>query len=459
MDNESADRFVPKDINVYTWNNKQEGKDQYARFVSDFTSSIKHLRYLLEPGAVQRRLGDHPGPQPVQVALRREWKEDMRDYQRKVNKVDEHFATALGTLENSFFFETTPRHIIRTATEQPPLGVPVEQWTYQMKFEAAWEALRLEYQPSTAVDLSQLREQIFALNDQGPGGFDTFRSEFHRLHAEILATRVPDAILPRELNGIVREGIKNQTVWGLIGYRLYEADPNAPWERTFEAVANLLTSFRSKGMDPYGENKSGPILGYQAVGANLVAANAAEATARPMKRPTPSRDQGGRYRKAQRTTSSDPAYQGKPQWPSSQTGVRRDPTPAPSRPAEVKCSRCWNSTEHSYRECSATKCVCGNHLSQGQVVCFNYDAHPATAKFKNGLPRSVSIALEAYRKGKAAAGATSGGSHSGDKSKNTPGAKAKGRGGKKNTRAFVASIVADELARRGASDESLDHSA
>ena len=78
MDNESADRFVPKDINVYTWNNKQEGKDQYARFVSDFTSSIKHLRYLLEPGAVQRRLGDHPGPQPVQVALRREWKEDMR---------------------------------------------------------------------------------------------------------------------------------------------------------------------------------------------------------------------------------------------------------------------------------------------------------------------------------------------------------------------------------------------
>ena len=62
----------------------------------------------------------------------------------------------------------------------------------------------------------------------------------------------------------------------MVGYRLYEADPNAPWERTFEAVANLLTSFRSKGMDPYGENKSGPLLGHQAVGANLVAANAAD---------------------------------------------------------------------------------------------------------------------------------------------------------------------------------------
>ena len=459
MDSESADRFVPKDFPIYTWNNKQDGKDQYARFASEFISSIKHLRYLLEPGAVERRLGEHPGPQPAQAALRKEWKEEMRDYKRKVDKIDEHFSTALGTLENSFHFGTAPRHIIAKAINNPPPGLPVNQWNYQRKFEAAWEALRAEYQPSTPVDLSQLREQIFALDDQGPGGFDTFRSEFHRLHAEILATRVPDAILPRELNGIVREGIKNQTVWGLVGYRLYEADPNAPWERTFEAVANLLTSFRSKGMDPYGENKSGPLLGYQAVGANLVAANAAEAVATPAKRPAPLRDQGGRYQKAQRTASAETAHQGKPQWPSSKTGVRRDPTPAAPRPAEVKCSRCWNSTEHSYRECSETKCVCGKPLTQGQIVCFNYDAHPATAKFKNGLPRSVSIALEAYRKGKAAAGATSGGSPSGDKSKYIPGTKGKGKGGKKNTRAFVASIVADELARRGVSDESLDHSA
>ena len=459
MDNESADRFVPKDLPVYTWNNKQEGKDQYARFVKEFTSGIKHLRYLLEPGAVQRRLGDHPGPQPVQVAQRREWKEDMRRYEARVMKIDEHFATALGTLENCFSFASSPRHIIEKAIDNLPPGLPVEQWTYQRKFEAAWEALRAEYQPSSAVDLSQLREQIFALNDQGPGGFDTFRSEFHRLHAEILATRVPDAILPRELNGIVREGLKNQTVWGLVGYRLYEADPNAPWERTFDAVANLLTSFRSKGMDPYGENKSGPMLGYQAVGANLVAANAADAVASSGKRPAPPRDRGGRHQKAQRTASAETVNQGKPQWSSSQAAVRKDLTPAAHRPGEVKCSRCWNSAEHSYRDCSETKCVCGKPLTQGQVVCFNYDAHPATAKFKNGLPRSVSIALEAYRKGKAAAGATSGGSPSGDKSKYIPGTKGKGKGGKKNTRAFVASIVADELARRGVSDESLDHSA
>ena len=33
-----------------------------------------------------------------------------------------------------------------------------------------------------------------ALSDQVPGGFDHFKSEFHRLHTEILATQVPDAI-------------------------------------------------------------------------------------------------------------------------------------------------------------------------------------------------------------------------------------------------------------------------
>ena len=93
MDQDASDRFVPKDLLVYSWHNKQEGKDQYARFVKEFISSIKHLRYLLEPGAVQRRLGEHPGPQPQQAALRRDWKEDMRRYEAKLIKIDEHFVS------------------------------------------------------------------------------------------------------------------------------------------------------------------------------------------------------------------------------------------------------------------------------------------------------------------------------------------------------------------------------
>ena len=88
-----------------------------------------------------------------------------------------HFTTAISALENS------PRHIIDAAMESPTEGLPVDQ----LKFQAAWEALRLEYQPSTVVDLSQLKDRIRALNDQGPGGFDHFKSEFLHLHTEYLA--------------------------------------------------------------------------------------------------------------------------------------------------------------------------------------------------------------------------------------------------------------------------------
>ena len=95
----------------------------------------------------------------------------MIRYEGKFAKVEEHFAAALSALE-SFAFATSPRHIIDVTTENPPAGVPVVQWSYQLKFPAAWEALQLEYQPSTVVDLSQLKDQILSLNDQMPRGFD-----------------------------------------------------------------------------------------------------------------------------------------------------------------------------------------------------------------------------------------------------------------------------------------------
>ena len=167
----------------------------------EFTSAIKHLLYLLEPGAVQRRLGEHPGSEPQQAALRREWREDMLTQDRRA------FCNCSGARESSFVYGSSPRHIIEKAIQNPPPDVPDAEWTYQRKFEDCWEALRVEYQPSTAVDLSQLRDQIFALNDEGPGGFYQFQSDFHRLHTEIMATGGPGAIESRELNGIVRENL------------------------------------------------------------------------------------------------------------------------------------------------------------------------------------------------------------------------------------------------------------
>ena len=44
---------------------------------------------------------------------------------------------------------------------------------------------------------------VAALNDQLPDGFITFRADFYRLHAEIVATRVPNGIRDIELNETV----------------------------------------------------------------------------------------------------------------------------------------------------------------------------------------------------------------------------------------------------------------
>ena len=98
-----------------------------------------------------------------------------------------------------------------------------------------------------------------------------------------------------------------------------------PSEQTFEAISALLTSFRQKGMDPYGENKSGPIIGHQSVAANVAGANAADRRPNHQnKRSAPTRDQGGRFQKSQRTTITETTNQGKQQWTSSQTTTTSD---------------------------------------------------------------------------------------------------------------------------------------
>ena len=78
MEDQSDERANLKDLPLYVWHNKQEGKEEYAKFAKQFKLALKHLRYLLEPGAVQRRLGPDPGPAPQQAALRREWREDKK---------------------------------------------------------------------------------------------------------------------------------------------------------------------------------------------------------------------------------------------------------------------------------------------------------------------------------------------------------------------------------------------
>lgn len=431
-----------KNVSVYHWHNKTEGKEQYARFKKEFIATLKHLRYLLEPGGVQLRLGPEPGPPPAQAALRKEWREDKFRYDTKKEKIDEHFAKALGALESSFAFATTPRHIIDKVLETPPEGVLPETWTYRQKFEACWEALRVEFQPSNATDLSALREQIFKLTDEGPGGFDTFRAEFHRLMTEILATGAEDAITPRELNGIVREGIKNPTIWTLVCHQIYANDQNAPWDVTFEAISRALTSYRLKNIDPYNQAKSGITIGTAPASANAASLfpDGGDQSKLFSKRPHQQRREyeGRPFKKARQARGVQKLDLGRT--------VKRDDR---ASSAPQKCTRCWTDTNnHSFKTCNSQRCACGATLNKGQSLCFEYDNHPKHLKFPDDkVPKSFADLLEAFKRGKAIACTSSDHKSTGDSATRGKGQRRAGA---------LAAQVAEELVRRGITGESLD---
>ena len=446
MDHDDGARSSTKEIPVYSWHNKQEGKEEYAKFSKEFSIHIKQLRYLLDPAAVTRRLGPAPAPNPpANAVLRKEWREDRIRYENRLIKIDSDFAEALSALERSFLFASPPRHIIDKTIENRPADVEDVDWNYERKFRACWEALRAEYQPSTAVDLSQLRDQIFALSDQAPGGFDTFRSEFHRLHAEIVATRVPEGIRDSELNGIVRDGIRNPVVWAFICHPIYSANPNAPWSATFDAVSTLLTSFRQKGMDPYADTQSAPLTGH-----TLASANAAST-------PNPSgrRSELGKRQLSTPRDSTHKFQRGHQKSVKFAPRTSENPKKEEGR-SPKKCTRCWNVSNHDYRSCQETRCACGKPLANGQLICFNYDNHPPSAQFPEKIPPALASVLDAYKRGKAA-NAPSGISSSQPPNK-TRSQPPRGNNSKKSAKAMAAHLL-QELTRQGVVGSNLDSSA
>ena len=422
---------------VYIWNTKEDGKREYAKFTKEFTSTACKLRYILEPGGVESMMGSHPGPRPLRSIQYKEWSVDKREYEKTARKVQEDCAAALSLLEKCFPYGTTPAHIIDKTCKTVPTGLPLSKWTYRKKFNACWEALRVEYQPSTSTDLKQLKEQISKLTDEGKGGFDHFRAEFHRLHAEIMATGVSDAITDRELNEIVRDGIKNKLIWMNICDRIYSADTNAPWEATFQAVANALTSYRQKDIDPYAEVSNSPTLG----AVHLTANNA-------IVPPQPTFNK--RQSNFRNESDGRPNKMHKP-FHSSIASERQHRENHPSHASTPRvCTRCWKPG-HGHKTCSSTECACGTSLSPGQLICFNYDAHPTTMRFRGRIPNFLSDALESHKRCSSANMAKSGGPTFQRQKKTWP-------HDKKRSISALAAEVIEELARRGFTDESEEES-
>ena len=394
------DKISMKDVKTYHWATKEEGKTQYPKFVKDFQAILKGSRFVVEEGGIDRYLGPELGRRPGNVDDRPEWLARYNKRLEKSDKIEIYCASALGALEQSFPYGTTPRSVIDKATEKPA-DVALADWTFRRRFEAAWQALKTEYQPATSVDLKQLRDQINKLDDQGPGGFETFQSEFHRLHAEILATGVADAITDRELNEIVRDGMKNPFMWTNVCYPIYkDRDNRAPWRETFAAVATALTSFRQKGFDPYADAKTGPTIGATVVSANSANTFTPNQGQFNKKRSANyPRDNSGRFQKQAKTYSTP-----SPGAPASGVNVNCNfnPPSGTSSPEETprRCTRCWRPESHSYKVCDEIKCACGGYLKPGQIVCANYDNHSPEMKFMRKIPPFIETALQALKKTK-----------------------------------------------------------
>ena len=403
------DKISTRDIPVYEWPTIEKGKAQYPKFAMDFQGTLKGLRIVVEAGGIDRFLGTPPGRRPIDKADRPEWLAKTTAYQNRKEKIEMYCATALGILEKSFAYGTTPLNIIRKAAECPA-DKNLSDWTYRLRFEACWKALKEEYQPSTIVDLKQLKDQIMKLNDQGPGGFDAFKAEFHRLHAEIMATGVTDAVTERELNDIVREGIKNPFVWVNICYNLYKNDLNAPWAKTFDAITTALTSFRQKGFDPYGESKSGPIAISTPVAANAATTFPSKSDHGSNKRPVNlTKDDFGRINKKPKPNHAAPSSFTPWVGSSNSHGNGNFNPPSTQRSqgeTPARCTRCWQPNSHSFKTCAEAKCACGEKLFPGQVICANYDNHPTHMKFLRKMPSFIQTALQSIKKSKSRAGGT-----------------------------------------------------
>ena len=237
-----------------------------------------------------------------------------------------------------------------------------------------------------------------------------------------------------------------------MAYRIYSDDANAPWEATFEAVLKFLTFNRQKGIDPYGEAHGGPLVGHTSVPANSAQFGEEFKGSAAKRSMTPSRDGNGRFHKSQKTSSTE-TYSHSKHTSSTSHSI---PTPDKSKPRnEAVCTRCWKTnTEHNFRNCPETKCLCGQPLVADQPICFKYDNHPANAKFTDSVPKALARILEAYKRGAAGAASPSGRATPQNKAKPMT-TRSKSR---KGARAMAAS-VAEELARRGITGENLNREA
>ena len=144
MDEEN--KISLKDIPSYHSPTKEEGKEQYAKFSKDFSGKLKNLRFLLEPGGIERFLGREPGRRPAAAGPdRQEWVTRSMAYENKQDKLEMHAATALSPMELRPAISSTRQ--LKPPDDVPPQSTPLSRMLgsatnristiYFRRFEAA----------------------------------------------------------------------------------------------------------------------------------------------------------------------------------------------------------------------------------------------------------------------------------------------------------------------------------
>jgi len=210
---------------------------------------------------------------------------------------------------------------LEAAIAQRPANTAAEDWTPILQLEAGITKLRAVYQRSSVTDIDTVRRQLQNLTDELPGGFADYQREFQRLHAQLIACGVNNAVTADELREWAKRGIKNQTVFNIALSSWLLDNQQATYEQIFSRVALWLQ--QSPEHDPY------KTVGTASGKTSAHAANFRQGAGGQQ------RDQGG--------------------WKGNNRRFGNRESPGGKPDTVVMCTRCWR-TGHSWDKCRSDNC-------------------------------------------------------------------------------------------------------
>jgi hypothetical protein len=317
---------------TFIWNSQADGKPQYPRFEAEFNQRLSATIYILDPTLVDLAMLPDPGLQPNAVAARREWRKDVIKYKENMLKINKDHLEAMGHLRDMFPYGTGARSLVERIINSRPAAIAVADWGPISQFPRILQALKTEYAPADHADTAAMRAALQILNDQGPGGYVQYRTDFCRGVNELIATRVQGVFTQTELREWVKVSLRNEKVMAYMAAWYFD-HPDCTYLEMFEYADQYINLLTRAGSDPY----------------KSVASVSGKATAG--------------------TVSANTA------------SVERDHirnAPRGNTSFVKKCTRCWRSG-HDWKNCTAKSCVaCNRPLAEGDKTCASWKTHASS---------------------------------------------------------------------------------